>query len=83
MIQPLFLVGAAVFAVLLGLVIGWFAGRGRTAALTANAAAAAKASMLGELATLNERSDTLLSGWLQKNKSGSRYSKAPTPTERS
>ena len=60
--QPLFLAGIAIFAVLLGLVIGWFAGRGRTAALTAHAAAEAKASVLGELATLNERSNTLSAG---------------------
>lgn len=53
--EPLLLTGAAVAALLLGLVLGWLAGRGRASAI----AAEAKASVQGELATLTERANGL------------------------
>ena len=57
--QPLLFAGVSAVALLVGLVVGWFAGRGRAASLVAAASTEAKASVQGELATLTERANGL------------------------
>jgi len=52
MIQPLLFASVAAVALLVGLVVGWLASRGRAASLVAAAFAEAKANVQGELATL-------------------------------
>lgn len=57
--DTLFIAGSYVAALFVGLLLGWFAARSRATTLAAVAAAEAKASMQGELATLTERTSSL------------------------